>query len=157
MRAMLKSAKLIAVLLALGWAGFAIYLGSIVDYNRIVIVDGYVRVNSRAARSAEAFMTIHNNTQIDDRLLSVAVAADVARVAELHTLTKGAGDAAVMGKAENGLDLPAGAEAALVRGGDHVMLRGLRRGLDHDDEITLTLVFETAGEINVLMKVDLDR
>ena len=47
--------------------------------------------------------------------------------------------------------------AMLQRGGDHVMLMGLNQSPAQGDEITITLVFETAGEIEVTVPVDLER
>ena len=155
MRALLKSAKVVAVLLALGWAGFAIYLGTLADYDRIVIEDAYVRVTSSAARSGAAFMVIRNNTQNDDRL--IAVSADIARVAELQDNIEGANGVIAMRRIENGIDLPAGGVIVLDRGGAHVMLLGLRHSLEQGDKVNLTLFFETAGEITQKMQVDLER
>lgn len=155
MHALLKSGKLVAVILALGWAGFAIYLGSIANYDRIVIEDAFVQANGRAARSASVSMLIRNNTQIADRL--IAVVTDAARAAELHSPVRGADGVMVMRRTEGGFELPVGAELALDRDSNHVMLFGLRQALGHGDEIILTLVFEVAGEISMYMLVDLDR
>lgn len=155
MRALLKSAKVVAVLLALGWAGFAIYLGTLADYDRIVIEDAYVRVTSKAARSGAAFMVIRNNTQNNDRL--IAVSADIARVAELQDNIEGANGVIAMRRIENGIDLPAGGITVLDRGRAHVILLGLRHSLAQGEEVNLTLIFETAGEITQKMQVDLER
>jgi len=154
MRAVLKSAKVVAVLLALGWAGFAIYLGTLADYDRIVIEDAYVHVSGTAARSGTAYMVIRNNTQTDDRL--IAVSADIARAAELRGNFEGENGVVAMRHTENGIDLPAGEVTVLDQVGTHVVLFGLRQSLAQGDTINLTLFFETAGEITQKMQVGLE-
>ncbi|MBV1863014.1 MAG: copper chaperone PCu(A)C [Rhodobacteraceae bacterium] len=155
MRAVLKSAKVVAVLLALGWAGFAVYLGTLADYDRIVIEDAYVQVSGKAARSGAAYMVIRNNTQTDDRL--IAVSADIARVAELRGNFEGENGVVAMRRIENGIDLPAGVVTVLDRRGAHVVLFGLWHTLSPGDNVNLTLFFETAGEITQKMQVGQER
>ena len=56
-----------------------------------------------------------------------------------------------------GILVPAGGMHALERGGDHVMFMGLNAPMTQGDLIAVTLVFETAGEIEITVPVDLDR
>ncbi len=155
MRVLLKSAKVIAVLFSLGWAGFAIYLGSISNTDRIVITDAYMRVSSSASKSGAVFMVISNGTRIDDRLIGAATPA--ARKAHLHTHIDAGNSVVQMRPVDGGFALPAGRNAKLKRGGDHVMLMGLNRAMSQGDEITLTLTFEQAGDVILTVPVDLGR
>lgn len=51
------------------------------------------------------------------------------------------------------IDIPAGGEAALEPGGDHLMLFGLEPGLKTGGSFPLTLLFETAGAVTVEVRV----
>ena len=121
----------------------------------LTIDDPYARSSSPAARAGAAFMTITNTSGADDRL--VAVTTDAAQRAELHTHLEDANGVMRMIEVEDGFAVPAGGAAMLARGGDHVMLMGLTRPFVHGETITLTLVFEQAGEITVEVPIDLER
>ena len=51
------------------------------------------------------------------------------------------------------VDVPAGGEAALEPGGDHLMLFGLKSGLETGSGFPLTLLFEKAGAVTVEVRV----
>lgn len=146
MRVLLKSAKLMAVLLALSWAAFAIYLGSISNYARIQVSDAYVHVQGPIAKSARAYMVITNETETDDRLIGVQ--AEIARSAVLHRFENG-----IMRLAADGFDLPAGGKAVLQPQNQYVMLLGLSGSLNSGESVTMTLRFEKAGELVIRIPV----
>lgn len=56
-----------------------------------------------------------------------------------------------------GFAVPALGFHTLARGGDHVMLMGLKSALKNGDVIDLTLTFEKAGAVAVQAVVDNDR
>lgn len=121
----------------------------------ITVEDAYARSASPMAKSGAAFMILHNAGATDDRLVSAA--SDAAMRVELHT-HKATGDGVMqMMEVEDGFVVPAGGTHALARGGDHVMLMGLAQPMRQGDTITVTLTFETAGEITVEIPVDLER
>lgn len=121
----------------------------------ITVEDAYARSASPMAKSGAAFMILHNAGATDDRLVSAA--SDAAMRVELHT-HKATGDGVMqMMEVEDGFVVPAGGTHALARGGDHVMLMGLAQPMSQGDTITVTLTFETAGEITVEIPVDLER
>lgn len=121
----------------------------------ITVEDAYARAASPMAKSGAAFMILHNAGATDDRLVSAA--SDAAMRVELHT-HKATGDGVMqMMEVEDGFVVPAGGTHALARGGDHVMLMGLAQPMRQGDTITVTLTFETAGEITVEIPVDLER
>jgi periplasmic copper chaperone A len=115
----------------------------------ISVEDGYVRAS---AMSGAAFMVIANAGDTDDRL--IAAQSDAAERAELHTHIMDAAGVMRMLEVKDGIAVPAGGSHELARGGDHVMLMGLTAPLADGDTVALTLVFEEAGEIEVVLPVD---
>ncbi len=97
-----------------------------------------------ADRPGAAWLTIRNSGPADRLIGAESPAA--ARV-ELHTHIHEGG---VMRMREvESIAVPAGGEAVLEPGGDHLMLFGLRPGLAPGDEIPLVLIFERAGRMDV--------
>ena len=76
---------------------------------------------------------------------------------ELHTHKQDANGVMQMMEVEEGFVVPANGMHALKRGGDHIMLMGLKRPLEQGEEITVTLTFEKAGEMEVQIPVDRER
>ena len=120
-----------------------------------MIHDAYARAATPNARAGAAFFVIMNPTAADDRL--VAVRSDVSARVELHTHIAGDDGMMMMREVEGGFVIPAGGSHTLARGGDHVMFMGLKESFDQGKEIPVTLVFENAGEIEVVIPVDLER
>lgn len=121
----------------------------------IAISDAYVRSSTPQATSAAAFMVIENAGAEDDRL--IAVSTEAAKLAELHSNSEDAMGVMRMGQIEDGLPVPAGEEAELARGGNHVMLMGLDAPLTQGETVRMILTFERAGEIPVDVAVDHER
>lgn len=118
----------------------------------IMIMDPYARAASPSAKAGAAFMTLHNTGDSDDRLM--AAQTDAAKRVELHTHIEVSDGVMQMTEIEGGIPLPAGEMHRLARGGDHVMLMGLTGPLVQDAEITVTLIFEHAGAVEVTIPVD---
>ena len=118
----------------------------------IMVMDPYARAASPAAKTGAAFMMVKNETGEDDRL--IAARSDAAARVALHTHIETADGVMQMTEIEGGIELPAGETYHMKRGGDHVMLMGLTGPLKQDGEIEVTLVFEQAGEVVVMIPVD---
>lgn len=118
----------------------------------IMIKDAYVRSSTPSSPTGAAFMVLMNHTDSDDRLVSVE--SDVAKRVELHTHLEDANGVMKMTEIEGGIALPAGSMHQMKRGGDHVMFMGLGAPLVQDSEITVTLTFEKAGAVKVVIPVD---
>ncbi len=144
---MFAKSLLAAVALALATPAFA--------HDGVHVVDPYARVMGAAAKSGAAFMLIENHSASDDRL--IAAASDVAERVELHTHKAAADGTMKMIHVPEGFAIPGNTNHELARGGDHVMLMGLKRPLAQGDTFTLTLTFERSGEVTVEVPVDLDR
>lgn len=119
----------------------------------IVVSDAYARSSNPLAGAA--FVVIENTGPRADRLIGVRSEA-AARV-ELHTHTEDENGVMRMRQIEGGLTIPAGETAHLMRGGDHVMFMGLTTPWAQDDSLTLTLIFEDAGEVEITVPVDQTR
>ncbi len=133
----------------------ACFLAFPLSAQEVRVEDAYARSASPVSKSGAAFMMIHNAGTEDDRL--IAARSDVAARVELHT-HKEIGDGVMqMVEVEEGFAIPAGGMHALARGGDHVMFMGLKAPMEQDDTISVTLVFEKAGDIVVDVPVDLTR
>ncbi len=121
----------------------------------ITIDNAYARSSGPTAKTGAAFFVIRNESDQDDRLIDAR--SGVAKKVELHTHIHGADGVMQMRRDEDGFEVPAHGSHQLKRGGDHVMLMGLNQPLNDGDTVTLTLVFEKAGEITVEVPVDLKR
>ena len=122
-------------------------------FAEIMITDPYARAANTMAGAA--FMMIENTGEKDDRLIDAR--SDISRRVELHT-HKDMGEGIMkMIHVEEGFVIPAGGMQALKRGGNHVMFMGLNQPMEQGGEITLTLIFEKAGEISLTIPVDLER
>jgi len=121
----------------------------------IMVHDAYARSASPSAMAGGAFMEIMNNGDADDRLIGVR--SGVAKRVELHTHIDAGNGVMQMRKVEEGFVIPAGETHMLQRGGDHVMFMGLNQSFVQGDMLSVTLVFESAGEVTVDIPVDLER
>lgn len=120
----------------------------------IQIEHQYARAASPVAKSGAAFMHIMNMGDQNDRL--IAARTDAAKMPELHTHIM-EGGVAKMREVEGGFEILAGEAIILERGGLHVMLMGLTRPFLQGETITLTLIFENAGEITIEVPIDNER
>jgi copper(I)-binding protein len=99
--------------------------------------------------NSAAYLTIVNTGADADRLTGAE--SDVAEAVELHqTVMK---DNVMSMSAVDAIEVPANGQVDLEPGGYHVMLVGLKQGLNVGDTVKLTLVFEKAGRIDVQAQV----
>ena len=122
-------------------------------FAEVEVHDAYAR--SSNAMAGAAFMVIHNHGDEDDHLLGVS--SDAAARVELHTHIEDADGVMRMTHMEEGFDLPAGGEIIMKRGAEHVMFMGLTEPFVQDETISVTLMFENAGEVVIEVPVDQDR
>lgn len=136
-------------------AGAATLLMTAPAFAEIEVHDAYARAATPTSKTGAAFMMIHNKAGEPDRL--IAARSEAAARVELHTHEEDANGVMRMIHVEEGFDLPTDGEIAMKRGGKHVMLMGLTDSLEHGEMISLTLTFETAGDVVVEVPVDLER
>lgn len=116
----------------------------------IEIEDLWVRASAPGQTNGAGYMEIENSGSGPDRL--VAVRSSAAERVELHTVVTENG-VARMTPLEQGLAVPAGGEAELAPGGNHVMFIGLKAPFAEGGTVPATLQFEHAGEVQVQFKV----
>ena len=115
----------------------------------VKVENAWARATPGKAKNGGAYLTVVNGGQSSDRL--VAAKGDLAKRVEIHTHLM---DNGVMHmRRVKGIDLPAGAKIIMKPGGYHVMFIGLHRPLIKGESFPVTLVFEKAGEIQVMVKV----
>ncbi|MEM9968883.1 MAG: copper chaperone PCu(A)C [Pseudomonadota bacterium] len=121
----------------------------------IMVKDPYARSSTPSSVTGAAFFTLMNHGSEDDRL--IAASSDVASRVEIHTHKEDEQGVMRMMELDGGIPLAAGAMHQLKRGGDHLMFMGLSEPLTQGQEIAVTLRFENAGEVEVMIPVDLER
>ena len=108
------------------------------------------RATPPGARAADAFLSVENKGATPDRL--IAASSPVAEIVEVHETTM---DGGVMRmRAIPGIDINARSKVDLKPGGYHIMLMELKQPLKVGDRFPLTLTFEKAGKIEVLVWVE---
>ncbi len=116
----------------------------------IVITDSWVRPTMGSKRSTAAYMNITNSSEKADFLYKVTSAQ--AAKTELHKIVsddKGVDHMVHIDK----LVIPAQQTVKLTTKGLHIMLFQLERVLFVGDKIELTLYFEKAGQIKLIVPV----
>lgn len=121
-------------------------------HDGMAIKDAYAR--GANPKSGAAFMLLENHRKVDCTLQDVA--SDVAERVELHT-SKEVDGIMKMQPVEGGITIPAEGEHVLKRGGDHVMMMGLKAPLEDDQSITVTLDFGDCGTEEIEVPVDNQR
>lgn len=98
-----------------------------------------------------AYLTITNTGTTDDRLVSVATpVSDAPRIDQMQA---GDGGTMKMAALPDGLPIPAGQTVTLAPGSFHVMLTALKQPLVKGETLTLTLIFEKAGAVELQVPI----
>jgi len=110
----------------------------------------WARASAGKAKNGAAYITqIINHGAAADRL--VAVSSDVAMKTEIHNHIK---DGGIMKMRKvDGVDVKPGHPAVLKPGGYHIMMMGLKAPLKMGDMFHVTLEFEKAGKIKVMVPI----
>jgi periplasmic copper chaperone A len=121
----------------------------------IIVNDPYIRSSTPTSPTGGAFMVIMNHGDTQDRLIGAR--SDIAKKIEIHTHIEDGDGVMKMVEVEGGIVLEPGEMHSLERGGDHVMFMGLNQELKQGDTVSVTLIFEKAGEVTVELPVDRER
>ncbi|RMD50222.1 MAG: copper chaperone PCu(A)C [Candidatus Thermofonsia bacterium] len=114
----------------------------------LVVTDAWGRTSPAVADNGAFYMTITNNTNQDDELLSASV--DVCTSTELHEMYMKENDVMGMRPVPGGsIPIPAGETVELKVGGMHVMCLGKSAEFTPGDTYDITLTFAKAGEMVV--------
>lgn len=121
-----------------------------VKFGDLVINQAIAFETAKSAKSGSGYFSVANTGVDDDRLIAVKAAFPKVM---LHT-TEMSDGVARMSHVE-GIDIPAGEAITLEPGGYHVMFMGLNGDpFDVGESIPATLVFERAGEVDVVFMVE---
>ena len=106
--------------------------------------------NAKAAAGA-GFLRIANYGKTPDRLVSIS--SGIAQDAQIHTMTMDGG-VMRMRELKGGLTIEPGTEVKLEPGAEHIMFLGLHGPIKVGEDFKATLVFERAGPVEVVFKVE---
>ncbi len=118
----------------------------------IQISDAWVRASLGANPNTAVYFTVYNTGGDDDSLIGVTSRA--ARTAELHATVFDGGMMRM--QSVRAIPVPSGGSQSLAPGGLHLMLLGVVGVLSEGDVVPLTLEFEKAGSVDVLIPVRVD-
>lgn len=116
----------------------------------LVIEHPHIPATVKSAPVAAGYLIIKNNGPEADRLLGVS--AGFSAKQQLHTMTMVEG-VMRMRPLKDGVEIPAGGEVALEKGGNHLMFMKLSEQMQIGEMRDVTLVFEKAGEVKIDMMV----
>ena len=111
----------------------------------------FTRATLPNAPVAGGFLTIENTGTEPDRLVSAT--SDIAGETQIHEMAM-QGDVMKMRQLADGLEIPAGETVVLAPGGFHIMFMGLKQALVEGETITVTLTFEKAGTVDVVLPIE---
>lgn len=94
------------------------------------------------------FGTITNDTGAEVTLVSVR--SDIAEMTELHETIVQSDGSSLMQEIEGGYTVPAGEDAVLEPGGNHIMLMMLQDEIMPGDEIAITVVTSDGDEFDFI-------
>ena len=114
--------------------------------SKIVVEGAWVGEVPPSSSVAAAYMTIKNEGNADDKLLSVT--SSISGSSMIHQTVVDEESVAKMEMVDV-LVIPAGKSVVLKPGGTHVMLMDLKKPVTGKEKIELELKFENAGDIKV--------
>ena len=123
--------------------------------SNIMVMNGYARATFAMAKTGAVYFMLHNQNDVDVSLTSVEVDAAIADEAQIHT-TEMQGDMMRMREMKEGVTIPANGMVSFESGGYHVMLLGLKKGLEEGSEVGLTLTFDEQTTMHVVLPVKKD-
>lgn len=119
----------------------------------LVVEDVWGRPSPAVADAAAFYAVVRNPGDAEDRLVSAS--SERCGMTEIHeTSMNDAGVMSMRPASEEARMVPAGGELMLAPGGLHVMCMQVATPLEEGEEIPLRLVFEQAGEVDVVVTVE---
>ena len=108
--------------------------------------DVQIRATAPGMTATGGYLTIHNHSDEDDRL--VGVVADFAAKAEIHSMVHENG-VMKMRALPDGIEIPAGGMVKLAPGGLHLMLMGLKQTLQAGQMLEVELIFASGRTLRL--------
>ena len=108
--------------------------------------DVQIRATAPGMTATGGYLTIHNHSDEDDRLVGVVV--DFAAKAEIHSMVHENG-VMKMRPMPDGIEIPAGGMVKLAPGGLHLMLMGLKQTLQGGQKLEVELNFASGRTLRL--------
>ncbi len=137
--------RLLAAMLVFGCLAATAWAQDVIRHGSLSITQPWTRATPPRAPGG-AYLTISNGGSEADRLVSVA--SPRAAKAELHEM-KIDGGVMTMRPLADGIDIPPGQSVVLAPGGLHIMMMKLNAPIMKGEAVSITLIFERAGEITM--------
>jgi copper(I)-binding protein len=115
----------------------------------ITVKHAWARASIGKAKNGVAYLTLSNHGAASDRL--VRVASPAAKMTSLHSSRMEGG--MVMMQPVKAVEVGPGAPVVLKPEGLHVMLMGLKAPLKEGESFPLSLTFEKAGSVEIVIKI----
>jgi hypothetical protein len=116
----------------------------------LVITQAWSRATPGGAKVGGGYLTITNRGSAPDRLIGGA--ADVSAKVQVHEMAMNDG-VMTMRPLDQGLVIEPGKTVKLAPGGIHLMLLDLKAPLKQGEKLPVTLEFEKAGKVSVMLDV----
>jgi copper(I)-binding protein len=116
----------------------------------LVITQAWSRATPGGAKVGGGYLSIENRGSIPDRLIGGS--ADAAAKVQVHEMTMNSG-VMTMRPLDGGLAIEPGKTVKLAPGGFHLMLLDLKGPLKQGDKLPITLEFEKAGKVSIVLDV----
>ena len=116
----------------------------------VMAKEAWARSRTPTAKVGGAFMMLHNMGKEDDRLIGAR--SPISGRTEVHT-TKMTDGVMKMIHLKEGIEVKAGETVMLKPGGYHVMFMGLKEPMSEGKTFPVTLIFQKAGEVEVMVSV----
>lgn len=115
------------------------------------LFNAWARPANEATPNSAIYGQLIHIGDMSDTLISAST--NVAKAVELHEMVVGEGDVMQMRPVEGGFMVSLNSFLELAPGGYHIMLIGLNQELIAGEEIELTLNFEQAGEVHLIVPI----
>ena len=119
------------------------------DARSISVEQPWARATPAGARTGAAYLTLTNNAISTERLMGATT--PVAETVQFHKVT--GKDGIVRMRELRSIDIASGDKLMLKPGNIHIMMVGLKQPLRQGQMFPLTLEFEKAGTIEVVVSV----
>jgi copper(I)-binding protein len=116
----------------------------------LVIDHAWSRATPGGAQVGAGYLTIENRGATPDKLIGAST--PTAAKAVIHEMAMDNG-VMTMRPVQGGLSIPPGQSITLAPGGYHIMLMELKAPFKEGDKVPLTLQFEKAGTVDVMLDV----
>lgn len=116
----------------------------------LVITQAWSRATPGGAKVGGGYLTIENKGSAPDRLLGGS--SDIAAKVQVHEMSMNNG-VMTMRPVDGGLVIEPGKTVKLTPGGFHLMLLDLKGPLKQGEKLPITLEFEKAGKVSVVLDV----